>query len=333
MVVALLIGFELLALLFFGVFARSDATSSLIGSYGSLFNNCSMLLLAFTLMYAPFRKFSLFALGSLLLAVVVTVQTYFLFATFWDSCFNGFSTTFTIDLTLITRSLHASLMVLLTALDFLGLFCYWQIYLILAPLLTIGASLCGAILIHGLKVFDGGSGLLVFLYSGVCSLIIWAILVRGKENLDRVTARESYHGQVLGIWGVVLAFINWPKFNAAGAAVSLINVDSTAIVVGDLQNSALANTLFSLSAGLLLAFLLAEKQTENKMRYSAFVDCVINVPLWLARAASRWLPSRTCATTRPQPSWPPSLPLGSPSCSTGSTSSTRRRGRLGSRSS
>lgn len=142
-----------------------------------------MLLLSFTLMYAPYRKFSLFSLGSLLFVTVITVQTYFLFATFWDSCFDGFNSTFTIDPTLITRSLHASLLVLLTSLDFLGLFCYWQVYLILSPMMIIGATLSSAILIRGLNVFDGGSGLLVFFYSGVFSFMIWLVLLKDKPHL------------------------------------------------------------------------------------------------------------------------------------------------------
>jgi len=171
-------------------------------------------------MYCPFRKLSLFSLASLLINVAATIQTYMLFGTFWDSCFNGFSSTFSIDVSLITRSLHACLLVLLTALDFIGLFCYWQAYLILAPILTIGNSLSGAILLRGLKIFDGGSGMLVFLYSGVSSVIIWAILIRDKPHLEKVTIKRSYINQVLGIIGLIVGFINWPKFNVAGALTS-----------------------------------------------------------------------------------------------------------------
>ena len=136
-------------------------------------------------MHAPFRKFSLFALASLMITIVITTQTYLLFATFWDSCFDGFNSNFTVTPTILTRSLHASLLVLLTSLDFLGLFCYWQVYLIMAPLLTIGSSLCHAILIRGLNIFDGGSGLLVFMYSGICSLMLWLVLIKDKANIEK----------------------------------------------------------------------------------------------------------------------------------------------------
>jgi len=234
MIVALLVGFELIAILFIGIFARTNSTSSLISTLNPLFNNCFLLLLAFTFMYNPFRKLSLFSLGSILLVVGVTIQTFFLFGTFWDSCFDGFSSTFTIDLTLVTRSLYASLIVLLTALDFIGIFCYWQVYLIMAPIMTIGSSLCSALLIRGLKIFDGGGGLLLFLYSGVCSLMVWAILIKGNIDPSKLIIKRSYVNQTLGIIGLILAFINWPKFNAAGALVSYSNVDTTSIDISNL---------------------------------------------------------------------------------------------------
>ena len=249
--------FQGTALLFLAIFARSNSTTSTVVSYSSLVSNCLMFLLAFTLMYAPFRKFSLFSLGSLLIIITVTVQTHFLFATFWDSCFDGFNSTFTVDATLITRSLHASLFVLLTSLDFLGLFCYWQAYLILAPIMTIGATLSSAILIKGLHIFDGGSGLLVFFYSGVFSLMIWIVLFRDKFQVDDLNIKKSYLNQILGMLGVILAFINWPKFNAAGALVSLGNVDTNSVSIVNLQNSAVSNTFFGLSISLLIAFVFA----------------------------------------------------------------------------
>lgn len=96
MLTILVIVFELTAILFFGIFARSNSTTTTVTSYGPLVNNCAILLLAFTLMHAPYRKLSLFSLASLLIIVAATIQTYMLFGTFWDSCFNGFSSTFTI---------------------------------------------------------------------------------------------------------------------------------------------------------------------------------------------------------------------------------------------
>jgi len=142
-------------------------------------------MLAFIFMVAPFRNFSLFSLVTLLLVIAIAAQTNFLFGTFWDSCFAGFSSTFTVNLTLIIRSLFASLSVLLTALDFIGLFTFWQIYLFIVPIMTIGFALCSGILLKGLGIFDGGGGLLVFLYSGICSLLIWAISLRGKIDIRR----------------------------------------------------------------------------------------------------------------------------------------------------
>ena len=166
----------------------------------------------------------------------------------------------------------------MTALDFIGLFCYWQAYLILAPVLTIGSSLCGAILLRGLKIFDGGSGMLVFLYSGVSSLIIWAILIRGKPHLEKLTIKRSYLNQVLGIIGMVVAFINWPKFNAAGALTSSFNIDKTNTTLAYLQNSAMTNTFMTLALSILVSYFLADKDTpDSQMQYDCSIDCFINV--------------------------------------------------------
>ena len=145
--------------------------------------------------------------------------------------------------------------------------------------MTIGATLTSAILIRGLHIFDGGSGLLVFMYSGVFSFMLWVVLLRDKPNLEFIKIKRSYINEVLGIFGLTLAFINWPKFNAAGALVSLVNVDTTSVSIVSLQNSAISNTLFSLSISILIAYFFAEKDNENKMKYDNFVDCFINVTM------------------------------------------------------
>jgi hypothetical protein len=136
-------------------------------------------------MYSPFRKLTIFAFVSLLIVISVTAQTNILFGTLWDSCFNGFSSSFQITAILLLRSIFACLAILLTILDFVGLFDYWQVYLLIAPIMTIGYSLCSSIIIYGLKTFDGGGGVSIFLYSGVCSLMIWALCIRGKIDKHR----------------------------------------------------------------------------------------------------------------------------------------------------
>jgi hypothetical protein len=49
--------------------------------------------------------------------------------------------------------------------------------------MTIGYGLASAIIVYGLDVYDGGGGMTVFLYSGICSLIIWFMAVRGKISI------------------------------------------------------------------------------------------------------------------------------------------------------
>lgn len=177
--------FEAIAVLFIGIFARTNDTASLVTTNSTLFSDSLTLMLGFTLMYSPFRKLSLFSFITLLLVISIAAQTNILFGTFWDSCFNGFSSSFQVTVTLLIRCIFASLSVLITMLDFIGLFNYWQIYLLIAPIMTIGYSLISSIIIYGLKTFDGGGGLCVFLYSGICSLMIWAICIRGKIDNNR----------------------------------------------------------------------------------------------------------------------------------------------------
>ena len=60
--------------------------------------------------------------------------------------------------------------------------------------------------------------------------------------------------------------MNWPKFNAAGALVSHVNVDSNSVSIVSLQNSAIGNTLMGLSVSVLIAYIFGEKDGE-KMKY------------------------------------------------------------------
>ncbi len=89
--------FQAIALLFIGIFARTTASDSNFTSKYSLIGDGLALLLAFTLMYSPFRKLSVTSLAMLLIVVAVTVQTNILFDTFWYSCFKGFSSNFQLN--------------------------------------------------------------------------------------------------------------------------------------------------------------------------------------------------------------------------------------------
>lgn len=137
----IVIVFEAIAILFLSIFARTDSSTTLTSTYYSLAGDSFALMLAFTLMYTPFRRLSLSSLAILLITVAVTVQNNLLFDTFWSSCFNGFSSNFQVTISLIIKCFFGSLAVLLTALDFIGLFGYWQVFFIMAPVMGIGYTL------------------------------------------------------------------------------------------------------------------------------------------------------------------------------------------------
>lgn len=226
----IVIVFEALAIILIGSFARTNDSTSLTNVSSTLVNNMFTLIFGFTLMYCPFRKLSIFSFVTLLIIISITTQTTILFATFWDNCFNSFNTldpSFQITAALLSRSGYASLAVLLTVLDFIGLFSFWQIYLLIAPIMAIGYCLNSAIIIYGLKTFDGGGGVTIFLYSGMCSLMIWIVCIRGKIDFNKFYIKSSYLNKTLGFIGVVISFINWPKFNMAGSIISFVNVNKT----------------------------------------------------------------------------------------------------------
>lgn len=104
----------------------------------------------------------------------------------------------------------------------------------------------------------------VFLYSGVCSLMIWLICIRGQINPNRYRIKQSYVNYVLGFIGVAVALFNWPKFNMAGSiATTIDNVNTTDVSEAQLQNSALSNTILGLTTALLTSILFASKDTKQ----------------------------------------------------------------------
>lgn len=103
--------------------------------------------------------------------------------------------------------------------------------------------------------------MMIFLFSGVCSFMIWAICIRGKIDPNRYKIKESYINQTLSFIGVMIAFTNWPKFNMGGALATSYNLVNTTTVttVAYLQNSAISNTFLGLSASILTSIIFASK--------------------------------------------------------------------------
>jgi len=72
--------------------------------------------------------------------------------------------------------------ILIVMIDFIGIWKYWQFYVFLVPIINLGWSLNYAILRYGITIFDGGLGLNVFLFSGVLTIVIWVVSIRGRHN-------------------------------------------------------------------------------------------------------------------------------------------------------
>ena len=134
-------------------------------------------------MNSTYRKLSIFSLVLLLFISFLTIQLNFLFFNFWESCFTSFSNTQDITTEEMISSVYAALAVIITCLDFLGLFEYWQVFAIISLLMTIGSSLVSNIVFKGLLTYDGGFAIGAFLFSGVTSLMIWMLSVRGRISV------------------------------------------------------------------------------------------------------------------------------------------------------
>lgn len=87
--------------------------------------------------------------------------------------------------------------ILLIFIDILGIWQYWQIYILIVPIVNLGWALNYSILKYGITVFDGGVGQTVFLFSGVVTLAIWAVSVRGKFDRLLTNKQDNTHD---GLW-------------------------------------------------------------------------------------------------------------------------------------
>lgn len=157
--------------------------------------------------------------------------------------------------------MQSSLCILLICFDFIGLFNYWQVYFLIGPIAAFGYAFCSSTIVYGLNTFDGGAGMQVFLYSGVVSLLIWVVCIRGKLPIAKYQIQESYLNYTLSFVGLVIAMASWPAFNMAGALVSANNIDTTNNSSSNLQNSAIGNTIIALSTALICGTLLASKDS------------------------------------------------------------------------
>ena len=76
-------------------------------------------------------------------------------------------------------------------IDFMGLFQYWQIYLIIGGSMACGMALNGSIIYKGLEGFDGGGGVTVFLFGAVVSIVVWWVLVREDVGREVMKCRKG----------------------------------------------------------------------------------------------------------------------------------------------
>lgn len=115
----LLVIFQLFFVIMIGVFYRSSTYTDFNTQYVTL---GLITVFAFVLMNSTYRKLSLFSLLLLIFISFFTIELNMLFMTFWASCFTSFSSTINISTSLLVNSVYAALAVVLTCMDFLGLF-------------------------------------------------------------------------------------------------------------------------------------------------------------------------------------------------------------------
>lgn len=104
-----------------------------------------------------------------------------LFDQFWYSVFHEFTTSFEITTSLGIESVMAVFAMLMVAIDYIGIWRHWQIFVFTVPIVNFLWALNYNILRYGIKIFDGGAGLNCFLFSAATSLSIWVVCVRGNN--------------------------------------------------------------------------------------------------------------------------------------------------------
>lgn len=72
--------------------------------------------------------------------------------------------------------------IILICIDYIGIFRYWQIYMIIVPVVNFGWSFNYYVLRYGLQIFDGCGGLTIFAFSGVVTIAMWVVSVRGNHH-------------------------------------------------------------------------------------------------------------------------------------------------------
>ncbi len=130
--------------------------------------------------------------------------------------------------------------------------------------MTIGYGLGSAIMIYGLNAYDGGGGVTVFLYSGICSIIIWFLCVRSKISILEHKKSESYLNYTLMFIGVCMLLFSWPVFNMGGSLITIINTTiAKSAYPGSLMNSAYINTISSLGIAVISSAMLSSSLSES----------------------------------------------------------------------
>ena len=170
---------QIIILFFIGGISRSTTANT---EYQYFTKNC-LLMLCFVLISAPYKKLTVHAFMVMVIGITIAFEVELLMGRLWQHLFSQFTTTFQIDAKILIECSQAMLAVLLVCLDFIGIFQYWQMYLIMSPILTFGFAMNFGINTFGLKAYDGGGGFNIFLYSGAAAFVIWFFVVRGKYKL------------------------------------------------------------------------------------------------------------------------------------------------------
>lgn len=233
-------------------------------------------MIGFALLGAARKNLSWSSLGNLLILVGICMQWNLLWSVFWNSCFNGFSKEYRLSVTDLVQCEQCVLCLMLIGMDLVGRVYYSQLVYI-SLIMSVGFSLNSAVFNYGIKIFDGGAGMQVFLFSAVFVLVAWASGMRMK-NLVISKQDFTYHSQTLALVGLLLIVYAWPSFNMAGA---ILTSNNTLVSLATLQSAAFSNTIFGMSAGILCSLLLMTPHTKSHIHH--YVEAIIDVILILTQ--------------------------------------------------
>ena len=104
----------------------------------------------------------------------------------------------------------------------------------------------------------------VFFLSGIYSYTMWLVGFKAKE-IPITKPTYTYPGMTFGVIGLLLILYGWPSFNVGGSIISSALIVTDPFSLTALGGCAYINTVLTLSAAIISAFLFHTPNHKMKL--------------------------------------------------------------------